>query len=148
MEDLEKGADLVIEAELLAKAERAKRRRFTRRGIVLAAIGFIFISVGIVLNTGPASTEGLFVGVGIIFLISSIISFLIGVINPSLADVVRRRHQRTETEEEKLCSYTLMASWLSPVVIFNFCRTSYSAPPFPVQPLAVSSSWFWQNTSI
>jgi len=43
MEDLEKGADLVIEAELLAKAERAKRRRFTRRGIVLAAIGFIFM---------------------------------------------------------------------------------------------------------
>ncbi len=102
MEDLEKGADLVIEAELLAKAERAKRRRFTRRGIVLAAIGFIFISVGIVLNTGPASTEGLFVGVGIIVLISSIISFLIGVINPSLADVVRRRRRRRITEIEEM----------------------------------------------
>jgi hypothetical protein len=102
MEDLEKGADLVIEAELLAKAERAKKRRFTRRGIVLAVIGFIFISVGIVLNTGPASTEGLFVGMGIIVLISSIISFLIGVINPSLADVVRRRRRRRITEIEEM----------------------------------------------
>ena len=99
MEDLKKDVDLVIEAELLEKAERAKKRKFTRRGLVLAVIGFIFISVGIVLNTGPAATEGLFVGIGIIFLISSIISFLIGVINPSLADVVRRRRRRRQPTE-------------------------------------------------
>ncbi len=102
MEELEKDADLVIEAELLEKAERAKRRKFTRRGLVLAVIGFIFISIGIVLNTGPASTEGLFVGLGIIVLISSIISFLIGLINPSLADVVRRRRRRQRTEFEEI----------------------------------------------
>lgn len=102
MEELEKGADLVVEAELLEKAGRAKKRRFTRRGIILAVIGFICISIGIVLNTGPASTEGLFVGVGIIVLISSIISFLIGVINPSLADVVRRRRRRPITEIEEM----------------------------------------------
>ena len=103
MEEPEKDADLLIKAEVLEKAERAKRIRFTRRGIVLAVIGFIFISIGIVLNTGPASTEGLFVGVGIIILISSIISFLIGVINPSFADAIRiRRRPRVRTEFDEI----------------------------------------------
>jgi uncharacterized membrane protein YedE/YeeE len=103
MEELEKDADLLIKAEILEKAERAKKRKFTRRGLVLAVIGIIFIGIGIVLNTGPASTEGLFVGVGIIFLISSIISFLIGVINPSFADAVRiRRRPRQPTEIEEI----------------------------------------------
>ena len=102
MEDLEKNADLVIKAELLKKAEQAKKRRFTRRGLVLSLIGIVFIAVGIVLNTGPASSEGYFVAVGVIILISGIISFLIGVINPFFSDVVRRRRrgrrQRTEIE--------------------------------------------------
>ena len=99
MEDLEKDADIVIKAEVLEKAEQAKRRRYTRRGLVLSVIGFVLIAIGIVLNTGPASTEGLFVALGIIMLISAIISFLIGVINPFFSDVVRRRRRRRQRTE-------------------------------------------------
>ena len=99
MEDLEKDADIVIKAEVLEKAEQSKRRRYTRRGLVLAVIGFVLIAIGIVLNTGPASTEGLFVALGIIMLISAIISFLIGVINPFFSDVVRRRRRRRQRTE-------------------------------------------------
>jgi hypothetical protein len=101
MEDLQKDADLVIKAEVLEKAERAKKRRYTRRGLVLSLIGLVCIGIGIYLNTGPASSEGLFVAVGVIILISGIISFLIGVINPFFSDVVqrrRRRRQRTNIE--------------------------------------------------
>jgi hypothetical protein len=100
MEDLEKDADLVIKAEALEKAERAKKRRFTRRGLVLSLIGLVFIGIGIYLNTGPASSEGFFVAVGVIILISGIISFLIGVINPFFSDVVRRRRERQRTDTE------------------------------------------------
>lgn len=99
MEDLEKDADIVIKAEVLEKAEQAKKRRYTRRGLVLSVIGFVFIAIGIVLNTGPASSEGLFVALGIIMLISAIISFLIGVINPFFSDVVRRRRRRRQRTE-------------------------------------------------
>lgn len=99
MEDLEKDADIVIRAEVLEKAEQAKRRRYTRRGLVLSVIGFVLIAIGIVLNTGPASSEGLLVALGIIMLISAIISFLIGVINPFFSDVVRRRRRRRQRTE-------------------------------------------------
>ena len=99
MEDLENDADIVVKAEVLEKAEQAKRRRYTRRGIVLAVIGFVLIAIGIVLNTGPASSEGLLVALGIIMLISAIISFLIGVINPFFSDVVRRRRRRRQRTE-------------------------------------------------
>lgn len=99
MEDLEKDADIVIKAEVLEKAEQAKRRRYTRRGLVLSVIGFVLIAIGIVLNTGPASSEGLLVALGIIMLISAIISFLIGVINPFFSDVVRRRRRRRQRTE-------------------------------------------------
>ena len=99
MEDLEKDADIVIKAEVLEKAEQAKKRRYTRRGLVLSVIGFVLIAIGIVLNTGPASSEGLFVALGIIMLISAIISFLIGVINPFFSDVVRRRRRRRQRTE-------------------------------------------------
>lgn len=96
MEDLEKDADLVAKAEIVAKAERAKKRKFTWRGLSLSLIGIIFIAIGLVLNTGPASWEGFFVAVGIIILISGIISFLIGLINPFFSDEVRRRRKRRE----------------------------------------------------
>ena len=99
MEDLEKDADIVIKAEVLEKAEQAKKRRYTRRGLVLSVIGFVLIAIGIVLNTGPASSEGLLVALGIIMLISAIISFLIGVINPFFSDVVRRRRRRRQRTE-------------------------------------------------
>jgi uncharacterized membrane protein YiaA len=101
MEDLEDNADIVIKAEALEKAEQAKKRRFTRRGLVLSLVGIVLIAVGIVLNTGPASSEGFFVAVGVIVLISGIISFLIGLINPFFSDVIRRRRRRRqETENE------------------------------------------------
>jgi len=96
MEDLEKDDDLVIKAEVLEKAERAKRTRFSRRGFILSLIGIVLIGAGIYLNTGPASLEGLFVAVGVIVLISGIISFLIGVINPFFSDVVWRRRRRRQ----------------------------------------------------
>ena len=99
MEDLEKDADIVIKAEVLEKAEQAKKRRYTRRGLVLSVIGFVLIAIGIVLNTGPASSEGLFIALGIIMLISAIISFLIGLINPFFSDVVRRRRRRRQRTE-------------------------------------------------
>jgi uncharacterized membrane protein YiaA len=101
MEDLEDNADIVIKAEALEKAERAKKRRYSRRGLVLSLVGIVLIAVGIVLNTGPASSEGFFVAVGVIVLISGIISFLIGLINPFFSDVIRRRRRRRqETENE------------------------------------------------
>ena len=99
MENPEEIADIVIKAEALGKAEQAKRRRFTRRGLVLTVVGIVFIAIGIVLNTGPASSEGLFVAIGVIILISAIISFLIGVINPFFSDVVRRRRRRRQRTE-------------------------------------------------
>ena len=101
MEDLENNADIVIKAEALEKAERAKKRRYSRRGLVLSLVGIVLIAVGIVLNTGPASSEGFLVAVGVIVLISGIISFLIGLINPFFSDVIRRRRRRRqETENE------------------------------------------------
>jgi uncharacterized membrane protein YiaA len=101
MEDLENNADIVIKAEALEKAERAKKRRYSRRGLVLSLVGIVLIAVGIGLNTGPASSEGFFVAVGVIVLISGIISFLIGLINPFFSDVIRRRRRRRqETENE------------------------------------------------
>ena len=99
MENPEEIADIVIKAEALEKAEQAKRRRFTRRGLVLTVVGIVFIAIGIVLNTGPASSEGLFIAIGVIILISAIISFLIGVINPFFSDVVRRRRRRRQRTE-------------------------------------------------
>ena len=101
MEDLENNADIVIKAEALEKAERAKKRRYSRRGLVLSLVGIVLIAVGIVLNTGPASSEGFLVAVGVIVLISGIISFLIGLINPFFSDVIRRRRRRRqETKNE------------------------------------------------
>ncbi len=90
MADTEKDEDLVIKAELLEKAEQAKKRKFTWRGLSLSLIGIICVLIGILINTGPASWEGFFVAVGVIFLIAGILSLLIGVINPFFADAMRQ----------------------------------------------------------
>ncbi|HLG61293.1 MAG TPA: hypothetical protein VFA09_07385 [Ktedonobacteraceae bacterium] len=91
--------DIVLRAEALDRAERAKRKKYTWRGLVLLFIGIVLVGLGVVLNTGPASSEGLFVALGVIVLIASIISFLIGLINPFITDVIRFNRKRPSPPE-------------------------------------------------
>jgi hypothetical protein len=60
-----------------------KSSRYTISGLVVLIIGALFIGIGLLLNTGANSAEGLLVGFGVIIVLVGIIRLLIGFINPS-----------------------------------------------------------------
>lgn len=72
----------------LKQAETAKRRRFVPMGVVSLVVGIILLAIGLLLNTGVRSFEGVLVGVGILVIIIGIIMILIGLINPITPDLV------------------------------------------------------------
>jgi hypothetical protein len=74
--------ELIEHPEVLEVVEERKRRKFTRSGLLLMAIGVVLIAVGILLNTGINSIESLIVGVGVLMVVIGILRILIGLINP------------------------------------------------------------------
>lgn len=74
--------ELVEHPEVLEVIEERKKRRFTWSGLLLTVIGVVLIAVGLVLNTGINSIEGLFVGVGGLIVVIGLLRILIGLIKP------------------------------------------------------------------
>lgn len=68
--------------ELLRQAEQEKKRRFVPRGFVTLVVGIVLLAIGLLLNTGVRSLEGVLVGVGILVIIIGIVMVLIGLIKP------------------------------------------------------------------
>ncbi len=68
--------------EVLELAMERKKQKFTRSGLVLMLIGVILIALGLLLNTGAHSIEGLLVGVGVLLELIGILRILIGQIRP------------------------------------------------------------------
>jgi hypothetical protein len=74
--------------EILRLAEQQKRRRFVPRGIITLVVGIVLLAIGLILNTGVRSLEGVLVGVGLLAIIIGIIMILIGLINPLTPDQI------------------------------------------------------------
>ena len=63
-------------------ATQRKLVKFVWSGLLIMAFGFVLIIVGLILDTGAYSAEGLLIGFGIIAVIVGLIRLLIGFINP------------------------------------------------------------------
>ncbi|GCE10900.1 hypothetical protein [Tengunoibacter tsumagoiensis] len=75
-------SDLSHKAAILQRAEWNKWNRFTWSGLLIIFFGLILILIGLTLQTGAYSPEGILIGLGIITIIAGIIRVLIGLINP------------------------------------------------------------------
>ncbi len=95
--------NLVEEEVLLQRAIWRKWNKYTWSGLLCIAIGLIVIVVGLLLDTGPYSAEGLLIGLGIILIIIGIMRLLIGLINPlSPSDLGRSRWRRRKRNQSPL----------------------------------------------
>lgn len=74
--------DIVEQTQILNQAISRKWNKFTWSGLALVGIGLIVIAIGLLLQMGPYSPEGLVVGVGVIIILIGIVRLLIGLINP------------------------------------------------------------------
>jgi hypothetical protein len=79
----------VVDDQSLDRAIWRKWNKFIWSGLVFLVIGLVVISIGLLLNTGAYSAEGLLIGLGAIVVIIGIIRVLIGVINPLSPDDIR-----------------------------------------------------------
>jgi len=70
----------------LSRAEKSKWNKYTWSGLLIILVGLVLIFVGMGLNTGAYSSEGLAIGFGALIVLAGIIRALIGVINPSSPD--------------------------------------------------------------
>jgi len=75
--------------QALERAIWKKWNKFIWSGLVFIVIGLVVIGIGLLLNTGAYSAEGLLIGLGAIVVIIGIIRLLIGVINPLSPDDIR-----------------------------------------------------------
>lgn len=99
-------ANIVEQTEIMEKAVRRKWNKYIWSGLVIIIVGLIMIIVGVGLNTGAYSSEGLLIGFGALVVIAGIIRLLIGVINPSSPEDLRpfipEPVSPSEAEEESI----------------------------------------------
>ena len=67
---------------LLDIATQHKMIRYTWSGTLVILVGLVLIGVGLGMNTGAYSSEGLLIGFGAIIVLIGIVRVLIGFINP------------------------------------------------------------------
>ncbi|MBA2677676.1 MAG: hypothetical protein H0U76_04670 [Ktedonobacteraceae bacterium] len=90
---------LADETEILDRAVSLKWNKFTWSGLLIIGIGCLLIAVGLLLNTGAYSAEGLLLGFGAIAVLVGIIRIFIGLINPlAPGDLFRRRRRRRNVD--------------------------------------------------
>src|SRR5690349_19798278 len=73
---------LLFQFRLLDEAAQRKLIKFAWSGLLIVIFGLVLIVLGIRLNTGAYSTEGLLIGFGAIAVLIGIVRVLIGFINP------------------------------------------------------------------
>ena len=86
----------------LRRAEQGKWNRYTWSGLLIILVGLVLIFVGMGLNTGAYSSEGLLIGFGALIVLAGIIRTLIGVINPSSPDELIPYEEQEERAAERL----------------------------------------------
>ena len=84
--------DIVEENRLLERAIWKKWNKYIWSGLIFMGVGLVVIIVGLLLNTGAYSPEGLIVGLGVIVVIVGVIRLLIGIINPLSPEDLRVIH--------------------------------------------------------
>ncbi len=95
----ESGEDLVVKIEIMDRAVWRKWNKFTWSGLLIIGVGLIMIAVGILLNTGAYSAEGLLLGFGAIVVLIGIVRVFIGLINPlAPGDILRRRRRKSDDD--------------------------------------------------
>lgn len=88
---------IVDETEIMDRAVARKWNKFTWSGLLIIGIGCLMIAIGLLLNTGAYSAEGLLLGFGAIVVLVGIVRIFIGLINPlAPRDLLRRRRKRNE----------------------------------------------------
>ena len=91
MQDMrEEGPELIEHVQIFEKAKKRKWKRFTFQGLAFLILAVVCIAVGL----QAPEVKGVFVAIGILCLIASIFSFLIGIINPFVSDALRWRHEK------------------------------------------------------
>ncbi len=93
------------EAVVLNRAVWRKWNRFTWSGLLLIGLGCIMIVLGLLLNTGAYSAEGLLLGFGAIVVLIGIVRIFIGIINPSTPSDLRRGRHRSEDDDILTAAY-------------------------------------------
>ena len=98
---------LADQAEILDRAVRLKWNKYTWSGLIVIGIGCLLIAIGLLLNTGAYSAEGLLLGFGAIVVFIGIVRIFIGLINPlAPGDLFRRGRRRRRNEDPILAVVT------------------------------------------
>lgn len=97
MQDMrEEGPELVEHVHIFERAKKRKWKRFTFQSVTFLILAVVCIALGLQVN----EAKGLLISLGVIFVIASLFSFLIGIINPFVSDALRwRREKRVEVIE-------------------------------------------------
>ncbi|GAC1366011.1 MAG: hypothetical protein NVSMB44_28780 [Ktedonobacteraceae bacterium] len=91
--------NLVVKAEIIDRAVSRKWNKFTWSGLLIIGGGCLMIALGLLLNTGAYSAEGLLLGFGAIVVLIGIVRVFIGLINPlAPGDLLRRRRRRRNVD--------------------------------------------------
>lgn len=95
--------NIVSETEILDRAVSRKWNKFTWSGMIIVGIGCLLIVIGLLLDSGAYSAEGLLAGIGAIVILIGLIRVGIGLINPMLpSDLRRKRRERRLGEEDPI----------------------------------------------
>jgi len=99
----ESGEDLVTQTAIMDRAVWRKWNRYTWSGLLIIGVGLVMIAVGLLLNTGAYSAEGLLLGFGAIVILIGIVRVFIGLINPlAPGDIFRRRRRSRKNEDDAI----------------------------------------------
>ena len=83
----------------LDEAAQKKWIKYTLSGLFTMLFGFILIIIGLLLNSGAYSAEGLLIGFGVIAILVGVVRLLIGFINPPSPDDIDPPLEPPEEEE-------------------------------------------------
>lgn len=84
--------DAAAQEEILDRAVWRKWNKYTWSGLLIVGIGCLMIVVGLLINEGAYSAEGLLIGFGAIVIVIGLVRVSIGFINPlSSIDIHRSR---------------------------------------------------------
>jgi hypothetical protein len=97
---------LVDQTEIMDRAVWRKWNKFTWSGLLIIGIGCLLIAIGLLMNTGAYSAEGLLLGFGAIAVLIGIIRIFIGLINPLAPGDLFRRRRRRRNEDPILATVT------------------------------------------
>lgn len=95
----EQPSNSVNEIEIMDRAVWRKWNKFTWSGLIIIGIGCLLIVIGLLMDTGAYSTEGLLIGIGAIVVLIGLIRVAIGLINPMLPSDLRRKRRARKTVE-------------------------------------------------